>query len=392
MHLSELLLWIFVFVVFYTYVGYGILIYLLVKIKNLWRKKTPFGPNSFLPPVTLIIPSFNGEDFIREKIENTLKLDYPENLLHIVFVTDGSTDNTPEIVAAYPRFTLLHQPERKGKVAAMNRAMLEVKTEFVIFCDDNTMLNSQSIKYLIRHYQDEKTGGVAGEKKIRKEDNTDGSSSGEGAYWKYESLLKKLDAQLFSVIGAAGELFSIRTRLFEPVPENTLLDDFVLSLRICEKGYRFAYEPDAFAEEKPSFDIREEEKRKIRISTGGFQSMFMMPSLLNPFRHPVLTFQYISHRVFRWAVCPFLLPLILLLNVYIVVAHPQTIYLFLLAGQILFYLTAWIGRTAMTLKKKLKLLTIPYYFVFMNVSVYKGLYRYLAKTQNVLWEKAKRNT
>ena len=181
---------------------------------------------------------------------------------------------------------------------AINRVIPFVTTDFVVFSDANTLLNRDCIREIIQHYKDPTIGAVAGEKVVSDQSGEAGvAGAGEGLYWKYESFLKKMDARFYSVVGAAGELFSIRTALFEPVQKQVLLDDFIISMKICKKGYRVMYEPKAFATEAPSFSLKEEQKRKIRISAGGWQSVFMLKSLLNIFKYGRLSFQYISHRV-----------------------------------------------------------------------------------------------
>ncbi|HPG10489.1 MAG TPA: glycosyltransferase family 2 protein [Chitinophagaceae bacterium] len=360
------------------------------------KKAFSFSKNSIprdyaYPPVTIIIAAYNEESFIKEKIENTLSLDYPVDKFKILVVTDGSDDNTPELAREFEKVQVLHDSKRSGKIAAIHRAMGFVTTPIVVFSDANTFLNTDCIKNIVTHYQDERTGGVAGEKKIMNSDNQQGPGLGEGLYWKYESKLKKMDAELYTVVGAAGELFSIRTHLYEYPGNDVLLDDFIISLRICKKGYRIAYEPEAYALESPSFSIVEEQKRKIRISAGGFQSIARLKGLLNIFKYPLLSFQYISHRVLRWTLCPLLLPIVLLLNIYLVFVNPsQHLYTYLLVGQFLFYISAFAG-WALSLKKiKVKLLYIPFYFVFINLSLYQGFFRYLKGRQSVLWEKAER--
>ncbi|MBS1924791.1 MAG: glycosyltransferase family 2 protein, partial [Bacteroidetes bacterium] len=211
--------------------------------------------------------SYNEAEVLTQKIKNSLELDYPEDKLQIYFITDGSNDNSTEIISAHSRINLFFKPEREGKVAAINRVMPFVTTPIVVFSDANTFLNKGCIREIVKHYSNEKTGAVAGEKKVLDLNKTgDAASAGEGLYWKYESFLKKLDAEFYSVVGAAGELFSIRTELFEPTAKDVLLDDFIISLKICQKGYRVAYEPNAYASEAPSDSIKEEQKRKIRIS------------------------------------------------------------------------------------------------------------------------------
>lgn len=378
------------FILFYNYIGYGILLYGLIKIKRLFsRQKTP--PASFEPPVSLVVAAYNEADFIEQKILNTLQLDYPSDKLEIIFVTDGSSDQTPAIVARYPAVKLLHQPQRHGKTAAINRAMKQVRYPFVIFCDANTLLNAGAVKHIVKHYADGQTGGVAGEKKVLVS-GAAGAAATEGIYWKYESFLKKMDAELYSVVGAAGELFSIRTHLYTPVEEDVILDDFIISLRINMAGYRIAYAPDAYAMETPSSSMEEEHKRKVRISAGGFQSIVMLRPLLNIFRYPLLSFQYISHRVLRWTLSPLSLPLLLITNIILVWAGAGLFYQLVLAAQACFYLAALTGYQQAKAHRKSKIFYIPFYFLFMNIAVYQGFFRYLAKKQSAVWDKAQRST
>jgi cellulose synthase/poly-beta-1,6-N-acetylglucosamine synthase-like glycosyltransferase len=253
------------------------------------------------------------------------------------------------------------------------------------------MLNKEAIREIIKHYQDPIVGAVAGEKKvIAEEEKADAAGAGESLYWKYESTLKKMDSDFHTVVGAAGELFSVRTALYEHVSSNVLLDDFIISMNICKKGYKVVYEPAAFATEPPSFSIKEEQKRKIRISAGGFQSVWMLRSLLNIFKYGRLSFQYISHRVLRWVVCPILLPTILILNVMIVIDTNILLYQLLLLAQLIFYAAAAGGAYYASKNIKVKALYIPYYFVFMNTALYLGFRRFLSNSQTVLWDKAKR--
>jgi biofilm PGA synthesis N-glycosyltransferase PgaC len=382
--------WIALFLVFYTFFGYGILLYILVRIKRLLvRSKRKYYAFDELPSCTIIVAAYNEADFIKEKIGNTLALNYPEGKLDIIFVTDGSSDNTPGIVAQYPEIKLLHSPLRLGKISAVHRSILEVKTDLIVFTDANTFLNKDALALMCRHYADPMVGAVAGEKRVMIEESAD-ATAGEGFYWKYESKLKTWDSELHSVVGAAGELFSIRKEQYEAVPSNSVLDDFMISMRIAEKGFVIVYEPDAFAQETSSANVGEELKRKIRIAAGGIQSVIWLKSLLNPFKFPVLSFQYISHRVLRWTVTPFLMILALVLNLCIVIVGGTGLYIILLVAQLLFYLAAYLGKVLEDRKVSVKLLFIPYYFCMMNYAVFAGLIRYFKGNQSVIWEKAVR--
>ncbi len=386
------LFWISLFIVFYSFLGYGILLYTLVRMKRLFfGKETDHTlDKNHLPTVALVIAAYNEEDYIEAKINNCLELDYPKEIFEIVFVTDGSSDATPKIIAQHPGIKLFHKNERSGKMAAIKRVLPELTSDIVVFTDANTFLNNEAIQELIKHYQNPKVGAVAGEKKIIVKKTADASSAGEGFYWKYESALKKWDYELYTNVGAAGELFSIRRSLYQPVESDTIIDDHMIAMRIAEKGYIIAYEPGAYALETASANSREELKRKIRIAAGGIQSIFRLKQAANPFRNPVLTFQYISHRVLRWTVTPFLMILLMLLNIAIVYKTNNTLYTALLIAQATFYTLSIIGYFLERKHLKVKVFFIPYYFCLMNYAVMAGIKRYLKKTQSAAWEKSKR--
>ena len=382
--------WISIFLVFYTFFGYGILLYGLVKLRTILKGKRPIPDNGGnWPSLTLIVSAYNEQDCMEQKIQNTLSLSYPADKIRYVFVTDGSTDDTMSIISKYPQIVLMHQPERRGKIAAMDRAMHTVTSEIVVFTDANTALNKDALQNIARHYHDPKVGAVSGEKRVQIEDVSD-ATAGEGFYWKYESKLKTWDSELYSVVGAAGELFSVRTSLFESVPPDTILDDFMISLRIAEKGYRVIYEPLAYATETGSENVGEELKRKVRIAAGGIQSIVRLSALLNPFHNFVLCFQYVSHRVLRWTITPFLMVVAFALNVAIVLTNSGLLYQALLVCQVMFYMASLLGWLLERRQIKIKALFTPYYFCMMNYAVAAGIRRYFLKQQSVNWEKAKR--
>ena len=339
----QYLFWISIIIVFYTYIGYGILLYLLVKIKEKLHPEQPLTLPEPLPDVTLLIAAYNEEKIVKAKMDNCETLDYPKDKLHVIWVTDGSSDSTNMLLATYPKVTVLFSPERRGKTAALNRAMPFIKTSYTIFTDANTMLNVESIKKIMTCFTDPKTGCVAGEKRIENKDKDNAASSGEGFYWRYESKLKAWDSKLYSAVGAAGELFAIRTKLFNPMPEDTLLDDFILSLRIAMQSYKITYCDKAYAIESGSADMHEEQKRKVRIAAGGLQSIARLKELLNLFKYGTLTFQYISHRVLRWSVTPVLLFLLFPLNLILVMTQGTSLYKIIFILQVIFYVLAWLG-------------------------------------------------
>lgn len=389
----KIIFWSLLFIVFYAYAGYGIVLYILVRLKRLKTGKTASIPTDYEPEVTLFITAYNEKDFVDAKVRNSRELDYPAEKLKMVWVTDGSDDGTPELLRAYNDITVYHQQARNGKINAMNRGMRFISTPLVVFCDANTMLGRESIRRIVALFGNPRVGCVSGEKRIMNKDKDAAAGAGEGLYWRYESTLKKWDAELYSVVGAAGELFAIRTALYRDVEPDTLLDDFIVSLRVAMEGFTIQYDPEAYAIESASANVKEELKRKIRISAGGIQSVVRLAPLLNIFKYGTLSFQYISHRVLRWTLAPLALLLIIPLNIVLAAGAdyaPKNLYTILLMLQILFYAAALAGWYLENRMIKIKLLFVPYYFFIMNLSVYLGFRRYLRNTQSVNWERAKR--
>jgi cellulose synthase/poly-beta-1,6-N-acetylglucosamine synthase-like glycosyltransferase len=384
--------WVSLFIIFYTYIGYGILVYIILLVKRRFLKTSieKLVEHDSLPTCSLVIAAYNEEELIQQKIENTLSLSYPTDRLKIYFVTDGSMDQTAEIIKQYPQLILLHKDERKGKVAAMDRVMEYIDSEVVIFTDANTFLNKEAVFAICKHYSDDSVGGVAGEKKVSFNEKADASSAGEGMYWKYESQLKKWDSELYSVVGTAGELFSVRRNLYKPVPADTILDDFMISMQIAEKGYRIIYEPEAYAVETASENVREELKRKIRIAAGGMQSILRLKELLNPFKFPILSFQYISHRVLRWTITPLLLFVLFGVSLYLTIQGVNKFYSTFFYLQIIFYGLAIIGWFLERRQLKIKAIFIPYYFCIMNYAVLAGMIKFFQNKQSAVWVKARR--
>ena len=387
--------WACLVLVFYTYLGYGILLFLLLKLKQLFCKKEqkPVLPadESQFPDVTLLICAFNEEEIIKEKMENIRQLDYPKDKLCVMWVTDGSSDHSNELLSEYgDEITLVFSPERRGKAAAMQHGLQVNKSEYVVFTDANTMLNPGSIKEIVRLFMREDVGCVSGEKRVAARHEGQAAAEGEGIYWKYESTLKRWDSALYSAMGAAGELFAVRMSVYEAAPSNALLDDFMISMLILKKGYKIAYTSDAYAMEYGSANMEEESKRKRRIAAGGLQSIWWLRSLMNPFKFPITSFLFVSHRVLRWSITPFALLALIPLNVALVMMKGGTVYTVIWILQILFYLSAFMGYLMASRGKKNKLLYVPYYFLFMNINVFRGISYLRSHKSSGAWEKAKR--
>ncbi len=391
MTILKVLFWICLFLVFYTYIGYGILLWLLVCVKRIFKgkpQKKQLPPDDELPEVTLMICAYNEQDIVDIKMENTRQLSYPK--LHVVWVTDGSNDSTNDLLARYQEVEVIYSPERRGKTAALNHGLSLVKDELIVMTDANTMLNPEAIHEIVRCFMDPQIACVSGEKRVMARHEGQSAAEGEGLYWKYESTLKRLDSEFYSVMGAPGELCAIRRSLYEPMPENALLDDFVISLRMVDRGYKIAYTSDAYAMEYGSANLTEESKRKRRIAAGGLQSIWWLRKMMNPFRQPVVAFQFVSHRVLRWSITPIALLLLIPLNVVLVLLKGGNIYTWIWILQLLFYLAAFLGWFLEKNGKKNMILYVPYYFLFMNLNVFQGFSYLRSHRSSGAWEKAKR--
>jgi len=390
----KILFWACLLIVFYTYLGYGILLYIIIRLKRLFAGKAreeSAPADDKLPTMTLMICAYNEEDVVAEKMENTLAIDYPKDKLRIMWVTDGSNDRTNELLAAYPNVDIVFSPERRGKTAALKHGLRELQTRYVAFTDANTMINAGALREIARLFEDPTVGCVSGEKRVAARKAGEMAAEGEGLYWKYESTLKRWDSELYSAMGAAGELYAIDPTLCREVPDEALLDDFMLSMYVVQDGKRIAYTADAYAMEYGSANIREESKRKRRIAAGGLQSIWWLRSMLNPLRQPLVTFQYVSHRVLRWSITPIAMVLLLLINIILVVMGAGTCYTAMLILQVLFYIMALCGWYSNHSGYKNKLLYTAYYFVFMNFNVFRGMAYLKSHGKSGAWEKAKRS-
>ena len=390
----KILFWASLLIVFYTYIGYGILLYIIIRVKRLFwgsPQKAVLPADDELPSMTLMICAYNEEDVVAEKMENTLALDYPKDKLRIMWVTDGSSDRTNELLKAYPEVDIVFSPERRGKTAALKHGLRELKTRYVAFTDANTMINAGALREIALLFTDPTVGCVSGEKRVAARKAGEMAAEGEGLYWKYESTLKRWDNELYSTMGAAGELYAMDPKLCREVPDEALLDDFMMSMYVVQAGKRIAYTPDAYAQEYGSANIFEESKRKRRIAAGGLQSIWWLRSMLNPFHQPLVTFQYVSHRVLRWSITPIAMVLLLLANIALVAMGAGNFYTVILILQILFYLMALAGWLLNRYGYKNKLLYTAYYFIFMNFNVFRGMAYLRTHGKSGAWEKAKRS-
>jgi cellulose synthase/poly-beta-1,6-N-acetylglucosamine synthase-like glycosyltransferase len=272
----------------------------------------------------------------------------------------------------------------------MQHGLKENKAPYVVFTDANTMLNPGALKEIVRQFMKDNVSCVSGEKRVAARYEGQTAAEGEGLYWKYESTLKRWDSDLYSAMGAAGELFAVRMSHYREAPSNALLDDFMMSMLIVKDGHRIAYTKEAYALEYGSANMQEESKRKRRIAAGGLQSIWWLRELMNPFKYPKVSFQFVSHRVLRWSITPFALLALIPLNVALVLLRSGLTYDVIGVLQVFFYTTATAGALMAKMGRKSKLLYVPYYFLFMNLNVFRGINYLRTHKSSGTWEKAQR--
>ncbi|WP_078378873.1 glycosyltransferase family 2 protein [Sutcliffiella halmapala] len=375
----EILLWFFIILTVYIYVGYPVLLKIVAKFVN-----KPVKSNSnYLPKVTLFIAAYNEEKVIEYKLKNSVGLDYPKDLLEIIVVSDDSSDRTNEIVqkfeGKYPNIRLHVVKGRKGKTEALNKSVPIATGEILVFSDANSMYDKDALMHLIPHFADEEIGGVCGELKLL---NSGGSAIGEseGAYWKYEKFLKEMETKTGTAIVANGSIYALRKELFQPMNPN-VGDDMQNPLIIIRQGKRFVYEPLAITREETSSESKEEFGRKVRIVTRSFTGIMHYRKLLNPFMNFDFFYKYMSHKFLRWLV-PYYLILILLINIFLL---DQPLYQVLLGLQIAFYGLAFLGKWI-----KSKITYIPYYFCLVNYAALLGTLRAISGKRQATWKPTQR--
>lgn len=338
-----------------------------------------------LPKVSLIIAAYNEERVIEQKIANSLALNYPAKKLEIIVVSDGSDDTTPHLVSAYADRGVisLHEPERRGKTAALNRAVERAGGEMIVFSDANNDFNPDAIRALVAPFTDPAVGGVNGVKRIRADGERE-AAAGDGFYWLYESVLKQAESDLGSITGADGEIFAMRKSLFEPIDTSLINDDAALTFQLVKGGHRILYEPGAVSYEAGSIQIEDDFQVKVRMVAGGFQTLAREAAYLLPPRN-AFSWQFLSHKMLRW-----LMPELLVILFFSSVGYADNpLIRLLLVLQIGFYLLALVGwsRRGQSLPFWLY---FPFYFVAMNSAALFGLIRFLKGQQSTLWAKAKR--
>ena len=377
------LFWISIASLFYTYAGYPVAVWLLGRLRNLKVAKADISPR-----VSVVIACHNEASNIAARIKNILESDYPTELLEIIIVSDGSTDLTPDVArrCAANRAQVIAYDRQAGKATALNLGAEGASGEVIIFADARQRFEADAIKVLVSNFADPRVGAVTGELLL---DGNQGAGEGVGLYWKYEKWIRKSESRFNSVIGATGAIYAVRRKLWQPLPQETILDDVYTPMRIALAGNRVVFEEKARAHDRVADSAGREFSRKVRTLTGNYQLCQLMPRLLLPTN--VLIFQFYSHKLMRLAAPIFFL--ILLASNLAIVALPRSaedrlFYSASLAAQIIFYASVMAGGYLLKRNRKARLLSFAYVFSVMNAAALVGLIYFILGKRDV-WVRVK---
>lgn len=364
----------------YSYGGFSLLLLLIAKLLNRQVKK-----GDFTPRVTVIIAAYNEQHSIAAKLDNVLGLDYPSQHLEVIVASDGSDDATKRIASAYVHkgVKFLDLP-RRGKVFALNDAVIEAQGEILVFSDANTLFLPQALRMLVRNFADPQVGGVCGNQEHIALEDGDNSSKGEHLYWAYDKWLKTMESLTGSIVSADGAIYAIRRTLYRTPSQTDVTDDFAISTAVIEQGYRLVFESDALAHEKASTKAENEFIRKVRIMNRGLRGVMMRKKLLNPLKYGVYSLILFSHKVLRRLV-PFMLIWLLATSLLLAVSSP--FFRWVSAAQLLFYLLAFLGYVLRnTQVGHSKILYVPFFFCLANAAAFVAILKLLRGKRIEFWQ------
>jgi cellulose synthase/poly-beta-1,6-N-acetylglucosamine synthase-like glycosyltransferase len=380
----QVVFWVCVFCVFYTYAGYPLLLWALSRCFG--RREEPVaGDDAELPSLSLLVAAYNEQEDIDGRIQTALAMDYPHDRLEIVIASDGSSDATADIVRRYAHrgVRLLDFRVRRGKAAVLNDAFGELRGSVVLLSDANTHIDPDAPRKLVRWFRDPSVGVVSGRLKLT--DARTGHNV-DGLYWKYETFLKKCEARLGGLLGANGAIYAIRRHLFRPLPPGTIVDDFVIPLKAkLSSGCRLVYEGRAVAREQTPLTLGCEFHRRARIGAGGFQSICLLWGLLHP-AQGWTAFTFLSHKILRWT-CPFFLLGAMASNLFLL---GEPLYRWALLAQVGFYLASLVAALVPVKAKALRPLRLTAMFTGMNAALLVGFGRWVLGSQKAAWHRTSR--
>ncbi len=375
----------------YSYLIYPVVLFILSAVVQVGRdvrylmsRRDRRSRTSDTPSVSIILAAFNEESVIGDTLRRLLELDYPLDQLEVLVGSDGSTDRTVEIARSVssPVIRVMDFPNRRGKAAVVSDCAREARGDLLVFTDANTLLDTQSLRKLVRHFDNPRVGAVCGELRIV---SSDGSPLQEGLYWRYEVMLKILESRLHGVLGANGAIYALRKELFPEVAENIITDDFVIPMKVQSRGLRVVYDPEAVATEQATPSVSSEFRRRVRIGAGNWQALWHCAALLLPWKGFV-SFAFWSHKVLRWFT-PYLLVAAVVANLFVL---QSTVGRVLFLAQLCFYTAAGAGYVLKKLKLPAGPLSFFSYFVAINTALGVGLARGAFGAQRAAWRRTDR--
>lgn len=367
----------------YVYVGYPALLWIL----TLGKPTVTHTRKEAFPSVTLVISCYNEVEVIREKLRNSLELDYPKELLKIIVVSDGSNDGTDELVRKFSGdgVILIRQEGRLGKTMGLNLAMAEVESEITVFSDANAIYAPDAIAKLVRNFADSEVGYVVGAA-LYTDSDKGASAQNENLYWRYELAIKAMESKLHSVVGGDGAIYAIRSELWEPLSQQDI-NDFVNPLQIVAKGYRGIFDADAQCFEETAGDFDREVARKERIVNRSIRGLFRVRPVMNPFRTGFFALMVVSHKLLRW-----LIPLFLLAGVIgslVLAIDGLPIFQMVSIVSLGILGLSFVGHLSRNKQRLPVWVSVPYYFVMVNLYAVRGILRALSGKTQIVWESAR---
>jgi cellulose synthase/poly-beta-1,6-N-acetylglucosamine synthase-like glycosyltransferase len=391
------LLWLSLALVAFSYVGYPLVLVAWTGLRDALDavrllggdgdRRTKAPADAGWPKVSIVLSAFDEEAFIRAKVENCLALDYPADRLEIVIGCDGCTDRTAEIAraAGQGRVRVVELAPRAGKASVLARLVPAAQGDLVLLTDANVMLERDALRAVVRRFRDPDVGAVVGRLALVPAGARGGE---EGVYWRYETLLKYYEGRNGCVLGANGGIYAIRRILFSPLPADTIVDDFVVPVRIAVRGWKVTYAPDAIAREEMPADSRAEFARRARIGAGNWQALARIPELLDP-RRGFVFFAFVAHKLLRWAT-PALLAVALGANAAAAAEPGAWGYRALLLLQLAGYGLAAVGGRAPAGARAPRLAAAAHHFVAMNAALAVGFWRWARGSQRAAWDRTER--
>jgi len=373
------LFWISVVLIGYSHVGYPALI-------RAWAAGRPRREEGDEPEpkTSILVVAHNEAAQIEGRIANLLALDYPKDRLEIVVGSDGSTDDTAARAWSHEgagvRVFAFHR--RRGKTAVLNDLVPRCRGEIVVLADARQRFDVGALRALVRRFADRRVGAASGELILTGDPVTTPVGKGVGLYWRFEKAIRLCESRVDSTVGATGAIYAIRRDLFDPIPEDTILDDVVIPMRIVRLGYRVVFAPEARAYDRPAKAPREEFVRKVRTIAGNFQMFARERWLLDPFRNR-LWLQTVSHKALR-LLGPLLLCTALITNLFLL---GHLFYDWTLLAQIVFYASALLG-TLDGVARRVPVVAGPYTICLLNWATVVAFLHFLTGRQRVTWERA----